>query len=209
MNFFKCNYTLSCHLLQILEEAEYFQIHGLIEALQVYPSVFQGKLFKRIDEKFNVQFWKREIVKQSQEKCLESLTMSSRITFISEDLIELMSEEPSCVLSQHSILITKATKQGPKYSEETFDQLAKRLKTVDCMIKDVSTKDLDVFVASLQRQLDVDKYKYQLAEETATCRASNGYKNKDICDFAIKYFHIELFWNDNSLGANDSTKFDE
>ena len=180
---------------QVLEEAEYFQIHGLIEALQVYPSVFQAKLFKRIDEKFHTQFWKREMAMKSQNRCLETLSSSSCVSFINEESIELLSEEPSCINSEHLILVKRDRKMGQSYIEETFDELATRMQNVDCILKNIRTKDMNLFLSSLKRRLDNENYIYTLTEESSTCQARNGHKSKNSCDFQIRCFYIEFSWN--------------
>ena len=139
---------------------------------------------------------------KSQSSCLQSLSSSSCISFTNYESIELLSEEPSCVGSQHSIQVTKLTENGPKHRNETFVELENRMNTIDCIVKNVRTKDMKLFVSSLQRRLDEDKYAYNLTQETASCTSEIGYKSRTVCDFSLTCFYIHFFWDKRTLGKS-------
>ena len=143
---------------------------------------------------------------KSQSSCLESLSSSSCISFTNDESIELLTEEPSCVVSQHSIQVTKFTENGPKHRKETFYELENRMKNIDCVVKNVRTKDMKLFVSSLQRRLDEDKYTYHLTQETTSCNAEIGYKSKTICDFSVTCFNIQFFWDTGPFGKSGNDK---
>lgn len=127
--------------------------------------------------------------------CLETLSPSSCVSLVCGDVMKQLLEEPSCVSSQHSILVTKFMKTGPKQRQETFDRLAERIKDSDFVIDNVRLKDTDIFLSSLRRRLDEDQYDYSVVKETAACKASSSHQ-KSKCDFAVEFHHIEFFWAD-------------
>lgn len=134
---------------------------------------------------------------KGQNKCLENLSSSSKLIFISEEEFEMLSDEPSCVGAQHDILVTKNTKNGLKQSSETFDYLANRLASPDFVIQGVNKKEIDSFVSIIQKQLNLAGYDCRILDETADCvKVENvyGYR-KEKCDFKLRYFQLEFSWD--------------
>ncbi|XP_065055949.1 uncharacterized protein LOC135684344 [Rhopilema esculentum] len=172
--------------LKVLEDAEYFQIEGLIDALQIYPNVFRAKLLNTRNERFQTDRWKRELVRNCQNACLQSLSTTSKILFVGEHDLEILHDEPSCVGNQHSLVVTKHLSCGPKYYHEDFEYLMDRLRNPHCIIEGLGQTDMEAFVSHLKSQLTDEGYNYFLMEESACCRNS--------CDLNLKYYFLEINW---------------
>ena len=137
------------------------------------------------------------MIMKGQNKCLENLSSSSKLIFISEEEFEMLSDEPACVGAQHDILVIKNTSNGQKRTSETFDYLAVRLASPDFVIQGVNKKDMDSFVSILQKQLNLAGYDCHILEETADCvmvEKVYGYR-KEKCDFRLRYFQLEFSWD--------------
>lgn len=176
LSYLRDRTTLPPHsdAVKVYKEAEYYQIHGLLEKLERYSNVFATKLEEARKLKLGNNFnkWKHAIIAKAQEKSLKSFSSTGRVTILSAEDHKKVLNYPECLGNHdHSLLVCKPCKQGHStHHQESFDYIKSRLQSPEVVLSDIPSSDVKPFLQTVERELTRDGYSCRFWDEVIRCK---------------------------------------
>ena len=180
---------------QVYNEAEYFQVQGLLDHLSLSPEIFTKIIRQQQLDKYKVNHWKQLVLKSAQNKALESLTTNSSVTIICSNDHDYFHSRENCYHGCHSIALeTSARNKEPVYTTEGYSRFEKRLSSPDCVISDITSDCMVAFIELLESKFREESYKVDVVRHSVKCQNQRGPKATTRCNYSLNYYEMKFDW---------------
>lgn len=185
--------------LEVYKEAQFYQIEDLIEILERFSVVFSHKLENARRLKLGRDFskWQQTIITHAQEKSLQNLTSTSKVSLLSlEDHRKIM-ECGDCVGPHaHNLVVSKSAKQGLVHHQETFDYVQRRFKETYLVVCILNNTEMKLFISITEADLKNSGYRCTFREEKIRCKNIKLHYGigKEECRFNVTEHVVEFEW---------------
>ncbi|XP_022801125.1 BTB/POZ domain-containing protein KCTD5-like isoform X1 [Stylophora pistillata] len=186
--------------LEVYKEAQFYQIEGLIDTLERFSNVFAHKLEEAKKSKLGCDFekWQQQILICAQNKSLENLTSSSKVSLLSQEDHKKIMECGDCVGPHaHSLIVSNPAKRaGSAQIRDTLENVQRRVKETEPVVCPLKDAEMKTFVAMTMFDLMNKGYAVSLCEETIQCKNTNVYYGigREECHLNITEHVIEFEW---------------
>ncbi|XP_046854484.1 BTB/POZ domain-containing protein KCTD7-like isoform X2 [Xenia sp. Carnegie-2017] len=178
-------------MMQVHQEASYYQIASLIKKLETTPEIFRLRLRENTKTMFkNFDSLKETLILHAQAKSQKTLKMTSTISFMTSSYKKKLEDPVECVLTDHLLSLHS---EGP-CRQEKYTEFKHRLQMLDIVIDDEKADfDIAVFMDLLDKDLHNDGYQCKLWSEKWKCLYRSNYTRKE-CPFHIVTHFVEMNW---------------
>lgn len=184
---------------QVYEEAKFYQIGGLIDILERFSVVFSRKLddARKLSLGSEFEKWKQTIITRAQEKSLQSLTSTSKVSLLSLEDHKKILECGDCVGPHaHNLVVTKPAKQGLVHHQETFEYVQRRFKDTNLVICSLDNTQMKLFISITEADLKNCEYRCTFHDERIRCKNLKLHYGigKQECNFCVTEYVVEFEW---------------
>lgn len=185
--------------LEVYKEAKFYQIEGLVETLERFSIVFSRKLedARKLSLGSEFEKWQQAIITHAQEKSLQSLVSTSKVSLLSLEDHKKILECDDCVgQHDHNLVVTKPGKQGLVHHQETFEYVQRRFKDTSLVICSLDNTQMKLFVSITEADLKNSQYQCTFHDERIRCknvRLIYGL-GKQECKFCVTEYVVEFEW---------------
>ena len=184
---------------KVYKEAQFYQIEGLIDTLERFSNVFAHKLEEARKYKLGSDFkkWQQQIITCAQNKSLQNLTSTSKVSLLSqEDHKKIMECEDCFGPHAHNLIVCKPAKRGSAQIHDTFENVQRRVKETEPVVCPLKDAEMKAFVDMTLADLISKGYAVSLRETTIQCKNTKVYYGigKEECQLNITEHMIEFEW---------------
>ena len=184
---------------KVYKEAQFYQIEGLIDTLERFSNVFTHKLEEARKYKLGSDFekWQQQIITCAQNKSLQNLTSTSKVSLLSQEDHKKIMECGDCVGPQaHNLIVCKPAKRGSVQIHDTFENVQRRVKETEPVVCPLKDAEMKAFVDMTLADLISKGYAVSLREITIQCKNTKVYYGigKEECQLNITEHVIEFEW---------------
>ena len=181
------------------KEAQFYQIEDLIDKLERFSVVFSHKLENARKMRLGRDFpkWQQDIISHAQEKSLQNLTSTSKVSLLSMEDHQKIMECGDCVGPHaHNLVVSKPAKQGLVHHQETFDYVQRRFKETDLVICSLNNVEMKLFISITEADLKNKGYSCTFREEKIRCKNVKLHYGigKEECRFNVTEHVVEFMW---------------
>lgn len=185
--------------LEVYKEAQFYQIQGLIDTLDRFSNVFAHKLEEAKKSKLGSDFekWQQQIITCAQNKSLQNLTSTSKVSLLSQEDHEKVMECGDCIGPHaHNLVVSKPATQGVVHHQETFDYVQRRFRETDLVVCILSNADMKMFISITEADLKNNGYCVSFREEKIRCKNVKLHYGigKEECRFNVTEHVVEFEW---------------
>ena len=122
---------------KVYREAQFYQIEGLIDTLERFSNVFAHKLEEARKYKLGSDFekWQQQIITCAQNKSLQNLTSTSKVSLLSQEDHKKIMGCGDCVGPHaHNLIVCKPAKRGSVQIHDTFENVQRRVKETEPVV---------------------------------------------------------------------------
>lgn len=185
--------------LEVYQEAKFYQIEGLIDILERFSVVFSHKLeiARKLSLGSDFEKWQQAIITHAQEKSLQNLMSSSKVSLLSLEDHKKIMESSACVGPHaHSLVVTKPGKQGLVHHQETFEYLQRRFKDKNLVICTLDNSQMKLFINITEADLKNSEYRCSFRDERIRCKNVKVHYGigKEECNFCVTEYIVDFEW---------------
>lgn len=186
-------------MLKVYKEAKFYQIEGLVKILERFSVVFSRKLedARKLSLGSEFEKWQQAIITHAQEKSLQSLVSTSKVSLLSLEDHKKILECDDCVgQHDHNLVVTKPGKQGLVHHQETFEYVQRRFKDTSLVICSLDNTQMKLFVSITEADLKNSQYQCTIHDERIRCKNVRPIYGlgKQECKFCVTEYVVKFEW---------------
>ena len=186
-------------MLKVYKEAKFYQIEGLVKILERFSVVFSRKLedARKLSLGSEFEKWQQTIITHAQEKSLQSLVSTSKVSLLSLEDHKKILECDDCVgQHDHNLVVSKPGKEGLVHHQETFEYVQRRFKDTSLVICSLDNTQMRLFVSITEADLKNSQYQCTFHNERIRCKNVRPIYGlgKQECKFCVTEYVVEFEW---------------
>ena len=186
-------------MLKVYKEAKFYQIEGLVKILERFSVVFSRKLedARKLSLGSEFEKWQQTIITHAQEKSLQSLVSTSKVSLLSLEDHKKILECDDCVgQHDHNLVVSKPGKEGLVHHQETFEYVQRRFKDTSLVICSLDNTQMRLFVSITEADLKNSQYQCTFHDERIRCKNVRPIYGlgKQECKFCVTEYVVEFEW---------------